>query len=149
MNEPTQMENFKKLDIPQVSLVAAILALIFNTTIFIIGKTFLVSFFVPKQLGSPEMIPLGIFHIFLASILPAFLAGFIFWTLTKVFREKGIRDFLVVCSVFFLFSLGGPLSLSIPLLQKIFLVCFHIATAFCISWTFFTYHRVKNPLPKK
>lgn len=143
------MENFQKLDVPGVSVVAVLLSFIFNFSLLVLCKIMSISVLVPKQFGHIELVPLGLLKLILATSIPIFLAGFLYWTLTKIFKEKGIRDFLVVCVVFFLFSLGGPLSLTVPLLSKIVLVGFHALTAFLTGWIFFTYHKLKFPSKKK
>jgi hypothetical protein len=143
-----EMKHFQKLDVLGVSLVATMLALIFNFSLLVLCKITSISVLVPKQLGHSELVPLGLLKLILATSIPIFLAGFLYWSLTKIFKEKGIRDFLVVCVVFFLFSLGGPLSLPISLLSKAILVGFHTLTAYLTAWIFVTYHKTKYPLKK-
>ena len=138
MKSKNEMENFQKLNIFQVSLIAAILASVSNTVLFFVSKIFDISLLVPSFFET-GLASLQLGKILLATTLPAFLAGFIFWTMKKIFKKNAIKDFLVVCSGFLLFSLGSPILLSITLTAKIFLVTMHIFTAFFIGITFYNY----------
>lgn len=100
MNEKNTMENFKKLGVLEVCCVAVMMSLIFQFPLFLFCKITSIPILVPKQFGHAELVPLELVRLILATSIPIFLAGFIYWSLTKVFKEKGIRDFLVVC-VFF------------------------------------------------
>lgn len=144
MTEKKSMENFKQLNIFQVSILAAIMAMFGNILVFSVSKIFGIVLEIPKKFGGTEMMPLHLNLVILATVVPAFMAGFLFWVMRKFSKEQAIRDFLVVGVGFFLFSLGGPFGLTVSLGVKLFLCTLHAVAAFFIITTFYNFNTVKK-----
>jgi len=84
--------------------------------------------------GQSPLIPMAVRQIFVALLIPALAATVLYALLRRIFKGRANRIFQVVALIALLLSFGGPLSLAVSAVNKIFLVLMHLVTAAAIVW---------------
>ena len=79
----------------------------------------------------PESAPLNVIAVVLASLIPALVAGVVYWLLSK-FTRNGRRSFLILSVFIFLLSLAGPLTLPVTFATQLTLNLMHIVAGAAI-----------------
>jgi len=141
MPQPNSMENFKKLSVFQVTILTAIMAGFANLLVFFLSKLSGIDVFIPQQFGLTQLVPITLGPVILATIIPAFVAGLIFWFLRKFFPKRAMENFWIISMGFLLLSFGGPMELPVPLGNKLILTSMHIVAALFIVGTLYNYDK--------
>ena len=110
---------------------ALVLALALLVVAGLLGISLQVSFGPP---GSSPLIPLTAAQIIPTVLVPTLVATVFYAVLQRFFPQRASRIFQIIAVVILLLSFGGPLSLAIPTVSKIFMALMHIATAVAIVW---------------
>lgn len=122
-----------------VGLVAGAAAAVVNVIIFFVAGAAGVPFAVSMGPDQPlQDLNAGMFIG--ASIVPALL-GAVFYGLLGRFTRRATTIFLAVAAVFALLSLGGPLTMPVPLSTRLVLALLHLTTAAIIAYGLTRYAR--------
>jgi hypothetical protein len=122
-----------------VGLAVGLVAAVVNLIIFFVGSALGVPFVALMGADQPlQELSAGMFIG--ASIVPALL-GAVFYGLLGRFTKRGTTIFLAVSAVFALLSLGGPLTMPVPLSTKLVLSLLHLITAAIIAYGLTRYAR--------
>lgn len=111
---------------PAAGLVAAIIDLVI---LWIAQAALGTTIMVTMGPDGPAQAAMG--GVLFAVMVPAILAG-ILLTLLKRFTAQPWRNFVIIAAAFALLSLGGPLTLSNPLGERLVLALLHLVTAVII-----------------
>lgn len=93
---------------------------------------------IPLQVGGPPdgntLVPLTAAPIIPAVLVPALIATAYYALLRRIFKGRASRIFQVTALMALLLSFGGPLSLAVSPVNKVFLALMHLVTATAIVW---------------
>lgn len=122
-----------------VGLGAGVAAAIVSVIVFAVAGALGVPFAVSMGAGQPlQELNAGMFIG--ASIVPALL-GAVFYGLLGRFTGRATTIFLAVSAIFALLSLGGPLTMEVPLSTRLVLSLLHLSTAAIIAYGLTRYAR--------
>ncbi len=138
------MKNFKKLSLFQATLLSGIMAVFGNILVFYAAKLVSIHPLIPLNPGSQELTPLTLGPVILSTLIPAFLAGLIFWVLHRFFPKKAMQNFLIISVGFLVISLMAPYGLQESLSSRLTLCLMHIVAAVFIFGTLYNYHTYKK-----
>jgi len=129
-NVQSKQSNHVRLGFWPTALVAGIAAALVNLLVyFVVTSVFGYSLEIATP-GGPAM-PLTPLPIIITSFIPAIGAAVLLALLNR-FVSRPFPIFLVVAVIFFLLSLGGPLSLPIAATNKAILILMHTLAALVI-----------------
>lgn len=122
-----------------VGLGAGVAAAIVNLIVFFVGSALGVPFV--AQMGADQPLQELSAGMFIgASLVPALL-GAVFYGLLGRFTGRATTIFVAVAAVFALLSLGGPLTMPVPLATRLLLSLLHLSTAAIVAYGLTRYAR--------
>ncbi len=142
--ENSSMNNFKKLNLFQATILAALLSGFANVFAFSIVKLMHIGVFIPLQPGVNQLNELSLDKVILATVVPAFIAGGIFALLKKFTPKKAMTHFLFISLGSLIFSFFSPFALQVSLANKLILCAFHVIAGIFIFGTFYNFEKMKK-----
>jgi len=125
-------------------LIGGALAFVSVLILFAVARLLGVTLLVGAPPDQTALVPLTAIQLMLFTFIPAVIATVLYAVLRLILKQNATRIFQVIAVIILLLSLGGPLSMSVSVANKIILVLMHIMTALSIVWAL-TLRKTEKP----